>query len=317
MKTSKQAGGSNYFNYAPQPDGISGKGPVPNYHIASERAIIDGQLDAMRESGQESIQLLLMLKQGANDGLYIPWSGGAPNPQCVLNLILLLNTIEAKGFRWVGIVPEFWGVNDFRQGGSAIINPDGTLNQNTLYGEHYAVLKLFRSLLVDRQFDYCIDLCAEADTSDLTTQVAQLLWTWWTGEFWEGGAPCWDATISFVGNDPTAIANASTIFRGTDPNGPVNWPARMNFHVYQIGDLTRCVGDAMAAGWPGGNVIQGECYTLTQPDDQKYAQDCRQQVLDHKILLERVIQFPVTPRDPQGVSCTTLTTGWGWGEAGL
>lgn len=277
----KNRGGSNLlsFDYSNSDAGL-----ITQYNDLRYKTQIDELLSKMRDSGQDCVQLLFLVNQSPPNGVYVPFTGYSVPTLYSDNLNNLLDTIQTKGFKFVGIVPEFWGIDDLRL---------NNLTDGQIY-EHFSFLQWIRDYCLDsHSFDYCIDICAELDSSPNCIKNAQLLWTWWTATEFPNAAPCWDATMSLT--PQTDYSFVRDIFRGTDPNGAPNWPARINLHPYR-NEIPSMLDGLEKAGMPPRNIYVGECFTLADDGSEDiYASNMHQVILEerNKYVFERIIQYPV------------------------
>ena len=272
----------------------------------------------MRANGMKSLGLPMLMMQGATDGPFIDWQGGQLTVQDAKNLQAFIGWAKSIGFDYFLVAPQFYAEHDLRQ--SAF-----EANKETLYGDNFRLFLQLKSILDGEGVEAIYDLCTEGvgDTRGSCVWYSQRIWTDWTCSFWPDGLPCWDATISIVPTQPNVSAMPG-IFRGLDPGGPVNWPGLFNFHSYaQNGRLYPGSPLNGPRLWlqqinaPVRSWVLGETDTLTDTGDMQIAQDANRFVADTKQLIERVFQWPVTPRDPEGASCTVFPTMWMWGEAGF
>lgn len=308
MLTASCRGGANYWSFDPsKPAGV-----VAQYHIPTSRAIIDSQMAQMRASGMASIGLPLLLMSGASDGLYIDWSGGWFAPQMAANFEALLATIKSLGFRFVLVAPQFWGAHNFREW--------TTWNDN-LTSEIWNFLANMYGALGACGMDFFLDLCAEGILEETSTgaamanQMSRLLWTNGTCTWWPDGVPAQDIGISFIPT-PANIAMMPKVFCGVNIGGPANWPGRHCPHPYPpeggwatMHDQLVGVQDCLrSAGAPDRPWILSETYTLVQPEDDAIAADVHRAVVDRGILIDRIFQWPVTPRTALNVSVEVVPT---------
>lgn len=276
----KNKGGSNLlsFDYT-NPDA----GLITQYNDLKYKAQIDDLLSKMRDNGQDCVQLLFLVNQSPPSGIYVPFTGFSVPALYQDNFANLLDTIQAKGFKFVGVVPEFWGVDDFRL---------NDLSDAQIYN-HLAFLQWIDSCLDIYNFDYCLDLCAELDPSPRCVYNAKLLWTWWTAAHFPNAAPCWDATMSLIPQSDYSFVR--DIFKGTDSNGAPNWPARINLHAYR-NEIPAMLDGLEKVGMPIRNIYVGECFTLADDGSEDiYASNMHQVILDEKdkYVFERIIQYPI------------------------
>lgn len=280
LMITKNLGGSNLFTYDySNPDA----GLFSKYHIPSEREKIDTLFKVLLDSGQDCIQLIILLSQTPPNSVYTKFDGSRLDPQCQVNYENIIITLEKLKFKFIGIVPEFWHQDDFRK---------NQLTESQIEG-HYEICE---SLVEPINVDYCIDLCAELDPSPRCIQNAQLLWTWWTEIHSPNAAPCWDATMSLMPNDDKGYQFVADIFKGADPNGAPNWPARINLHAYR-NEAQRMLDSLKKVGMPRRNIYYGECFTILDQTEDNYCQDIHNTILANKdeYLFERVIQYPCRP----------------------
>jgi hypothetical protein len=261
-----------------------GKGVVARYHL--DQAVIDGQLADLRAAGADGISLSLWLYAGVGvNDQFLDWSGGQLAPQMQANLVALLERIKAYGFSWVQIVPQFYGVNDFRNAWTADF-------MTTRYPENSGFLFSLPALLNSIGLPYLIDLCAEVTNGP----YPQRLWIDWTCWFWPDGVPCWDATMSFL-PDAASIAALPSVFSG-------NPPAILAPHIYGA-DPQKVYDGLQAAGLGGRPWVLGEDYTLT-PADHAFAEARRRFVITTKQPILRVCPWPVELSTPAGTPIAVI-----------
>lgn len=273
----KNEGGSNLLSYDYSDPNA---GIITNFHLESDKIMT--LVDKMLESGQDCIQLVLPLSKTPPNNSYIQFNGVDMPPQYEINFKNFILYLERSGIKFVGIVPEFWHEEDFRQ---------NNLTDFKIYN-HFLFMTWIDSYLRSCRFDYCIDICAELDPSPNCIRNAQLLWTWWTATYFPNAAPCWNGTMSLIPkNDYNFIKE---IFKGADPTGEPNWPARINLHAYR-NETSGMLNALNNIGMPRRNIYIGECFTLAEDgSEDSYCEDLHNTILAYKDLytFERIIQYP-------------------------
>jgi hypothetical protein len=310
MRTARYPGGSNYISH----DLVNSV--VSRYHL--DESVIKSQLTQMRAAGMKSLGLPLLMAQGATGGPFIDWSAGALAPQNGLNLQALVRFARSIGFDYFLVAPQFYNEHDFRK-------PEFEANKEALYVENMGLITHVKAIMGTEGADTLYDLCTEGvgDTRGSCEWYCKRAWTDWTGYYWPDAVPCWDATISIVPTEANVKAMAG-IFRGLDPNGRVNWPALFNFHPYSVGGRLIPLLQDIWEDWLQWEDIDihpwvfGEADTLTIDSDLQIAQDVHQFVSTTRQPIERVFQWPISPRDrTNGPSIKLVPTMWKWGEMGL
>jgi len=274
-----------YFNWY-----ATGKSPIPRYHL--DQPIIDAQLDALLAVGADGISLSpLLMENAASLGMsdeFIDWRDGALTPQMEQNLELLLRRIKSKGFNFVQIAPQFYGPNDFRKW--PVFN-EGRYQHNWNF-----IFRLWNFLRQIR-LPFLIDACTEFN-GPYSAAYTKRLWDDATTEFYPGGAPVWDVTMSFI---PSAsYADVADAFQGNVPMYLVPHPYTNEGDSFY--NLLKGIQAGLAAvGIPPSTWIFGETDTLRSAD-VKYTEQCQRFIVDYHQPIERVCPWQVGVSSPPNVN---------------
>jgi len=218
---------------------------------------------------------------------FIDWRDGQLTLQMEQNLELFLRRIKDKGFNFVQIAPQFYGPNDFRQ---------WPVWNETRYQQNWNFIFRLWNFLRKIGLPFLIDVCAECN-ADYHAQYVKRIWVDATLEFYPGGAPVWDVTMSFI---PSNYAQVADAFQGNVPMYLVPHPYTNEADTFY--DLLVGIHSGLsAAGVPNNIWIFGETNTL-RTVDAKYSADCQRFIVDYHQPVERVCPWQVGVTSPPNVN---------------
>lgn len=208
-------GGSNYNWYTISACNREPYGIVANYGVSNVRSTVQGQLAAMRQSGQARLRIGLYHGRGLNTGTVMNSIGGNLPSSQRANLSNFLADIRSAGFAEIEFV--------FMPQGQNIPWKWPAWNED-LYQENWNLIYNLHPIVAASGLLYRIDLMNEgtpASSQVMLLKYAQRLWSDYTYTFGKNDT----LGFSIIGDSTDRISQIPQIYRG-------NTPYLYDFHFY-------------------------------------------------------------------------------------